>query len=267
MLPFAFLGDGHAPEDQKMFESQEDSPFGVVQENEFKPILEDGVRCVAAHELRPVYVDRVIKLRNTLPAVSKTKTKNKSNLDLNSIYDSLESTPVYQRTLLRSMGHEDAVVEADQFDNAVDFDPTDVNKLKSDLDKLAVKVAKRFNKTYLPARMSFDQASASIEGFMRDGFGLHEFSLDTDMSHHLDSMVKLDMMWRYANTLKLSPEVRKIYMERLANTLFELAESEATSNRRRAAALRYTQNLNDPVGKPMTNSVGTIRYASKKEVS
>lgn len=250
----------------KMFESQEDSPFGVVQENEFKPILKDEVRCVSPQELRPIYVDRVLKLRNTLPAVRKAK-KKKSNLDLNSIYNSLESTPVYQRTLLRSLGEEDAVVEADQFENAVDFDPNDVGKLKSALDSLSAKVSKRFNKTYLPARMSFDQASASIEGFMRDGFGLHEFNLDTDMSHHLDSMVKLDMMWRYAKTLKLSPEVRKIYMDRLANTLFDLAENEATANRRRAAAVRYTQSLNDPVGKPMTNSVGTIRYASKKEVS
>lgn len=265
MLPFAFLGDGSAPEEQNMFESQEDSPFGVVQDREFRVIRKDSVKEVSAADFNPVYVDRVIKLRSVLPV--RKRSNSQSNLDLNSIYDSLESTPVYQRTLLRSQGEDHSVVDADDFDNAVAFDPKEVNRLQKELSKLSAKVVGKFNKTYLPARMSFDQASATVEGFMRDGFGLTEFSLDTDMSHHLDSMVKLDMMWRYANSMKMSPEVRKIYFERLANSLFELAEGEAANNRRRAAVARYSQNLNDPVGKPMANSVGTIRYASKKEVS
>lgn len=248
-----------------MFESQEDSPFGVVQEREFKVIRKDAVIEVSASDLNPIYMDRVVKLRTVLP-VRKPK-KQATDLDLDSIYNTLESTPVYQRTLLRSQGEDYSVVEADDFDNAVAFDPAEVELMKDQLDKISGKVANKFNKTYLPVRMSFDQASAAVEGLMRDGFGLTEFSLDTDMSHHLDAMVKLDMMWRYANSLKMAPELRKVYFERLANSLFEQADGEASSNRRRAAVARYSQNLNDPVGKPMTNSVGTIRYASKKEVS
>lgn len=263
MLPFAFLGEGLAPEDQ-MFVSQEDSPYGVVQDSEFRVIRTDSIRKVSASDLKPIYADRVLKLRSTLPVV-KVQPKEK-NLDLNSIYDSLETTPVYQRTLLRARG-EDGIVEADEFENAVEFDPKAVDKLRTHLETLSGKVASRFNKTYLPIRMSFDQASAQVEGLMRDGFGLSEFSLETDMSHHLDSMVKLDMMWRYANSMKLPVGIRKIYFERLANSLFEAAEGEATSNRRRAAVARYSQALDNPVGKPMASSVGTIRYASKKEVS
>jgi hypothetical protein len=95
---------------------------------------------------------------------------------------------------------------------------------------------------HLGMMLSFDNASAYVEAFAKDGLDLRtDVQIADDPMHFLSNLCSIETLHHYIRKTKLPRSVKASYMEKVTEYFFERGKIEAESARKSELLRRYNQ--------------------------